>query len=336
MLASSVSPSPHPIHLQVDVYSFGIIMWELITREEPYGGQKGVQIAYAAAEQGLRPEVPNFCPTDYADLMRQCWADNPADRPTFAVILKKLFQMKKACDEDASKILGDPLAPGATAAMTPAQAFYTQPLPKYVPSNAGGAMIETRHGPKGVMAPVKGPADITKQNTEANKRRSDPSVKPDVAAQTADAGRGRRANSAEDAKHAASPRRQGGADKPTSVPGTVESPKPPAETHERQPGTSRSQPVSARGEGQSQQVASSRTTAAAAVQEHVDRGLVKLGSTRHMAEWDGDVGDSDDDIVPAGAPAKRKPHPKVPALPTIQAEGGGGSFIVAVNAPEGV
>lgn len=295
-----------------------------------------MQIAYAAAEQGLRPEVPNFCPTDYADLMRQCWADNPSDRPTFAVILKKLFQMKKACDEDASKILGDPLAPGATAAMTPAQAFYTQPLPKYVPSNAGGAMIETRHGPKGVMAPGKGPADLTKQNTEANKRRSDPSVKPDTTAQNGDGGRGRRANSADDGQNAL--KKQAGADNPTSVPGTVESPKRHGDTQDGQPGTGRSQPQTGRGEG-TPQVASSRTSAAAAVQEQVDKGLVKLGSTRHMAEWDGDVGDSDEDIAPAGAPTKRKPHPKVPALgmkPMIQPEGAGGSFIVAVNAPEGL
>jgi hypothetical protein len=87
------------------VYSFGIILWELITRQEPYGGQKGVQIAYAAAEQGLRPKVPAYCPPEYAELMQECWAARPDDRPSFEEILKRLFQLKKAADTAAAAAL---------------------------------------------------------------------------------------------------------------------------------------------------------------------------------------------------------------------------------------
>jgi len=80
---------------KVDVYSFGIILWELITRQEPYGGKRGVQIAYAAAEQGTRPPIPSFIPESYSKLMQECWADKADDRPTFDDILTRLFAMKK-------------------------------------------------------------------------------------------------------------------------------------------------------------------------------------------------------------------------------------------------
>ena len=46
-------------------YSFGILMWEILTRDEPYKRNqdlKGIQIAYAAAEQGIRPAIPTYCP----------------------------------------------------------------------------------------------------------------------------------------------------------------------------------------------------------------------------------------------------------------------------------
>lgn len=80
---------------KVDVYSFAVVLWELITQSEPYDGEGGIQIAYAAAEQGLRPPIPEFTPERYSKLMVQCWADSPDDRPPFSEILERLFQMMK-------------------------------------------------------------------------------------------------------------------------------------------------------------------------------------------------------------------------------------------------
>lgn len=80
---------------KVDVYSFGVVLWELVMRQEPYQGEGGIQIAYAAAEQGLRPPVPQFAPERYCLLMQECWADSPDDRPHFSAILERLFQMMK-------------------------------------------------------------------------------------------------------------------------------------------------------------------------------------------------------------------------------------------------
>lgn len=90
---------------RVDVYSFGIVMWELIAREEPYKGQGGVQVAYMAVEQGLRPEIPHYCPKVFAHLMMECWEEDPALRPDFGQILERLFSMMKTVDDALLKDL---------------------------------------------------------------------------------------------------------------------------------------------------------------------------------------------------------------------------------------
>lgn len=46
---------------KADVFSFAIILWELITREDPYPNQTGLALAYLVAD-GLRPPVPAYCP----------------------------------------------------------------------------------------------------------------------------------------------------------------------------------------------------------------------------------------------------------------------------------
>ena len=93
---------------KVDVYSFGILMWEILTREEPFVRNKdlkGIQIAYAAAEQGLRPKIPPFCPDGYSKLMQRCWDGNPDLRPDFNEVLKTLFAMNKENKRRSSILL---------------------------------------------------------------------------------------------------------------------------------------------------------------------------------------------------------------------------------------
>ena len=71
-----------------DVYSYGIILWEIWTREEVYKGLAPPQIIHQVANESLRPPVPEDCP--WKCLMVRCWSQIPKARPDFDQIVEEL------------------------------------------------------------------------------------------------------------------------------------------------------------------------------------------------------------------------------------------------------
>lgn len=89
---------------KVDVFSFAIVMWELLTRLKPYADVPELKkfkipheaIAFAVAKHEMRPEVPEWCPKPLETLMMHCWSDDSYARPDFNGIIQYLNRMKKA------------------------------------------------------------------------------------------------------------------------------------------------------------------------------------------------------------------------------------------------
>lgn len=71
-----------------DVYAFGIILWEIVTRQEVFVGLTANQIIARVVKSGLRPVPPDDSPL--CTLMQSCWAQNPAERPNFAEIIASI------------------------------------------------------------------------------------------------------------------------------------------------------------------------------------------------------------------------------------------------------
>ncbi|WOL16480.1 hypothetical protein Cni_G25267 [Canna indica] len=91
-----------PSNEKCDVYSFGVILWELLAMQQPWSGLSPAQVVGAVAFQNRRLAIPqNTCPL-LAALMESCWADDPRQRPPFSSIvdtLKKLLKSPAAAVE---------------------------------------------------------------------------------------------------------------------------------------------------------------------------------------------------------------------------------------------
>lgn len=72
-----------------DVYSFGLCLWQLITREVPFATMTPIQAAYAVAE-GRRPTIPSSIPRRLQEIIMACWDQDSRKRPSFTFIAMAL------------------------------------------------------------------------------------------------------------------------------------------------------------------------------------------------------------------------------------------------------
>eukprot|EP01117_Protostelium_nocturnum_P009025 TRINITY_DN3239_c0_g1_i1.p1 TRINITY_DN3239_c0_g1~~TRINITY_DN3239_c0_g1_i1.p1 ORF type:complete len:1365 (+),score=254.10 TRINITY_DN3239_c0_g1_i1:56-4150(+) len=69
-----------------DTFSFGVVIWEIVTRKEPFEGIPALEAAIAIARDGLRLKIPKDSPEILQSLMEACWKEVPNQRPTFETI----------------------------------------------------------------------------------------------------------------------------------------------------------------------------------------------------------------------------------------------------------
>ncbi|OHS99760.1 TKL family protein kinase [Tritrichomonas foetus] len=78
----------------VDVYSFGMVLWEMLTRQIPFSDLEAAQVIFHVAIMKSRPFIGDETPEPLKKLIERCWAQEPEDRPTFSEISELFFQGK--------------------------------------------------------------------------------------------------------------------------------------------------------------------------------------------------------------------------------------------------
>nr|KAF6383986.1 tyrosine kinase non receptor 2 [Pipistrellus kuhlii] len=76
-----------------DTWMFGVTLWEMFTYgQEPWIGLNGSQILHKIDKEGERLPRPEDCPQDIYNVMAQCWAHKPEDRPSFVALRDFLLE----------------------------------------------------------------------------------------------------------------------------------------------------------------------------------------------------------------------------------------------------
>ncbi|CAH2285253.1 proto-oncogene serine threonine- kinase mos [Pelobates cultripes] len=109
-----------PVTVKADIFSFGVTLWQMVTRELPYTGDRQC-VLYAVVAYDLRPELGQvFVDTEEGrasrGIVESCWAARPQDRPSAEQVLERLDSLQ-----------GPPPAPGTEPLQGPPPAPMTEP-----------------------------------------------------------------------------------------------------------------------------------------------------------------------------------------------------------------
>jgi len=89
-----------------DAFSFGVILWELLTRQTPWEGKSALDVISRVGfnEESLPlPLVPPpGCPEEFLEIARQCISGNDFERPTFCTIVDTFFGLTEANGTETS------------------------------------------------------------------------------------------------------------------------------------------------------------------------------------------------------------------------------------------
>ncbi len=88
-----------PYNEKVDIYGFGMVLWEMVTNEIPFSGMNQMALLRTVALHKQHPPLPPASidhPQQLLSLIERCWHSDPTSRMSLDEILDTLLQIEKS------------------------------------------------------------------------------------------------------------------------------------------------------------------------------------------------------------------------------------------------
>ncbi|KAK3148318.1 hypothetical protein QOZ80_3BG0293530 [Eleusine coracana subsp. coracana] len=102
-----------------DVYSFGVILWELATLRMPWSGMNPMQVVGAVGFQDRRLDIPKEVDPLVARIIFECWQKDPNLRPSFAQLTSALKTVQRLVAASHQETQGPPVHQEISVNSTP-------------------------------------------------------------------------------------------------------------------------------------------------------------------------------------------------------------------------
>ncbi|GCB81916.1 hypothetical protein scyTo_0021912, partial [Scyliorhinus torazame] len=82
---------------ECEVYSLGIVLWEISSCKTPFEGADLQSIRTLVYEKRFLEPLPDDCPRDLVELINECRAFEPFERPSAGAVVDRLLQIQEKC-----------------------------------------------------------------------------------------------------------------------------------------------------------------------------------------------------------------------------------------------